>query len=190
MKFVVAGYGTRGDIEPCAAVGRELLRRGHDVRMAVPPNLIAFVESAGLPAVAYGPDARAYLDAQRYFWTCFFRSFWRIRDLVRLWLEVSVLANQCWEEVCATLTSLADGADLLVTTIPCEQAAANVSEYYDIPLATLHYYPVRINGTLVPNLPAPVIRSAMTVSRWLSWRMNKKLEDAHRRELVVCLVIK
>ncbi|EUA63464.1 glycosyltransferase family 28 N-terminal domain protein [Mycobacteroides abscessus 1948] len=28
MKFVLASYGTRGDIEPCAAVGRELIRRG------------------------------------------------------------------------------------------------------------------------------------------------------------------
>ncbi|MGA9677785.1 MAG: glycosyltransferase, partial [Mycobacterium sp.] len=40
MKFVLASYGSRGDIEPCAAVGRELLRRGHEVRMAVPPDLI------------------------------------------------------------------------------------------------------------------------------------------------------
>ncbi|WP_156764503.1 glycosyltransferase, partial [Mycobacterium sp. E3247] len=37
MKFAVASYGTRGDIEPCLAIGRELTRRGHDVRMAVPP---------------------------------------------------------------------------------------------------------------------------------------------------------
>ncbi|WP_156766796.1 glycosyltransferase, partial [Mycobacterium sp. E2327] len=39
MKFALASYGTRGDIEPCAAIGRELQRRGHDVRVAVPPNL-------------------------------------------------------------------------------------------------------------------------------------------------------
>ena len=58
MKFVLAGYGSRGDVEPCAAVGRELLRRGHDVRMAVPPNMLGFIESAGLAAVAYGPDSR------------------------------------------------------------------------------------------------------------------------------------
>jgi UDP:flavonoid glycosyltransferase YjiC (YdhE family) len=56
MKFVVAGYGSRGDIEPGAAVGVELLRRGHDVRMAVPPNMLGFVESAGLTGVPYGPD--------------------------------------------------------------------------------------------------------------------------------------
>ncbi|WP_156766532.1 glycosyltransferase, partial [Mycobacterium sp. E2327] len=39
MKFVLAAHGTRGDIEPGATVGVELRRRGHDVRMAVPPNL-------------------------------------------------------------------------------------------------------------------------------------------------------
>jgi len=32
MKFVLACCGTRGDFEPSAAVGRELLRRGHEVR--------------------------------------------------------------------------------------------------------------------------------------------------------------
>ena len=88
MKFVLACYGTRGDVEPCAAVGRELLRRGHEVRMAVPPDLVGFVEAAGLPAVAYGPDSQAILDAHRNFWTLFFRNFWRIRELIRLWREV------------------------------------------------------------------------------------------------------
>jgi len=48
MKLVLASYGTRGDVEPCVVVGRELLRRGHDVRMAVPPDLVGFAEGAGL----------------------------------------------------------------------------------------------------------------------------------------------
>jgi UDP:flavonoid glycosyltransferase YjiC (YdhE family) len=64
MKFAVAVHGTRGDIEPCAAVGLELMRRGHDVRVAAPPNLVAFVETAGLaPAQAYGVDSQKQLDA-------------------------------------------------------------------------------------------------------------------------------
>jgi UDP:flavonoid glycosyltransferase YjiC (YdhE family) len=52
MKFALAAHGSRGDVEPCAAVGLELLCRGRDVRIAVPPNLVGFVEAAG---VAYGP---------------------------------------------------------------------------------------------------------------------------------------
>jgi UDP:flavonoid glycosyltransferase YjiC (YdhE family) len=82
-----------------------------------------------------------------------------------------------------TLTSLAEGADLLLTGLGFEEYAANVAEYYDIPLATLHYIPVRANGLLVPFLPAPLNRCAITVNDWLSWRMGKKREDAQRREL-------
>jgi UDP:flavonoid glycosyltransferase YjiC (YdhE family) len=183
MKFVLASYGTRGDIEPCAAVGRELLRRGHEVHMAVPPNLVGFAESAGLAAVAYGPDLQAILDAQRNFSTCLFRNAWRIQDLIRLWGEVWELTTQCWEEISTTLTSLADGADLLFTGLMFEQPAANVAEYYDIPLATLHTLPMRANGHLVSFLPTPLTRSVMTMSDWLSWRVMKGVEDAQRREL-------
>src|ERR1700756_3066787 len=92
MKFVLASYGTRGDVEPCAAIGRELLRRGHDVRMAVPRDLVGFVESAGLTAVAYRLDSKAPLEAYRNFWMCLFHTFWRIQDLRRLWSEL-------WEHV-------------------------------------------------------------------------------------------
>ena len=56
MRFVLATLGSRGDVEPCAAIGRELQRRGHEVQMAVPPNMVGFVESAGLAAIPHGPD--------------------------------------------------------------------------------------------------------------------------------------
>ncbi len=185
MKFALASYGTRGDVEPCAALGRELLRRGHEVRMAVPPDLVGFAESAGLTAVAYGRDSQAMLDTDFFsnFWKYFFRSVWKIQDLIRLWRESWEFVTQCWGEMSTTLTSLADGADLLFTGLIFEQPAANVAEYYDIPLATLHYTPVRANGQLLPFLPSPLGRSAMTVNEWLSWRMAKKVEDAQRREL-------
>jgi UDP:flavonoid glycosyltransferase YjiC (YdhE family) len=183
MKFVLASWGSRGDIEPCVAVGRELLRRGHDVLVAVPPDLVGFAESAGLAAVAYGPDARAILDAHRDFWTFFFRNFWRIQDLIRLRREVEEPVIQRWGEISTTLTSLAAGADLLVTGVNFEQPAANVAEHYGIPLAALHTFPLRANGQFVPILPAPLGRGAMTVFEWVAWRTAKKLEDAQRREL-------
>ncbi len=182
MKFVLASYGTRGDVEPCAAIGRELLRRGHEVRMVVAPDLVRFVESVGLAAVACGPDPRAWQDLHRDLLT-HIRKFWKIQDLIRLRREDFELFTQCWEEIGTTLMSLADGADLLLTGVIAEQTAANVAEYYDIPLATPHTFPMRANGQLVPMLPAPLTRSAMTVSEWLGWPMTKKLVDAQRREL-------
>ena len=44
-----------------------------------PADLIGFAESAGLAAVAYGPDTQAWLEVTRNFWARFFRNFWRIR---------------------------------------------------------------------------------------------------------------
>ena len=183
MKFVLACYGSRGDVEPSIAVGRELLRRGHEVRVAVPPDLVGFAEAAGLAAVAYGLDAQAPLEAQGNFMTCLLRNPWRVQELTRLWREHGEILAQCWMEMSTTLTSLAEGADLLISGLVFQQLAANVGEYYDIPFAALHYFPMRANGQLLPFLPSPLIRSAMQVDDWLGWRMTKKVEDAQRREL-------
>jgi UDP:flavonoid glycosyltransferase YjiC (YdhE family) len=183
MRFVLAAYGTRGDVEPFIVVGRELLRRGHEVCVAVAPNLVGDVEAAGLAAVAYGMDSQAVIDMHRDFWTSLFRNFWKIREVTRLWREIWEPGIQSWQEMSTTLTSLADGADLLLTGISFQEGAANVAEHYGIPLATLHTFPMRAHGQFMPLLPARLGRSAMTALEWLHWRMTRKVENAQRREL-------
>lgn len=187
MKFVLSFYGTRGDVEPGVAVGRELLRRGHEVRMVVPPDLVGFAEAAGLSAVACGPDVRVWQDVNRDFWARFLRNFWknfwRIRDLRELLREDWRFLVQCWEDVSTTLRSQAADADLLFTGVLGEESAGNVAEYYSLPFATLHVFPIRANGQLVPGLPARLGRSIMRLSEWLGWPMFKRLEDPQRRSL-------
>ncbi|BBZ13028.1 glycosyltransferase [Mycobacterium branderi] len=183
MKFVLASWGSRGDVEPFGAVGRELQRRGHEVCIAVPPDLVGFIEAAGVTAVGYGPDLRGIADAHRDYWTCFFRHFWKLGDLNKLRSAVWEPVAERWEEMSSTLTSLADGADLLFTGLNFENAAANVAEYHDIPLATLHFFPLRANGQLLPFLPAPLGRGAISVFWWMSWLGSKKLEDTQRSNL-------
>ena len=158
MKFVVAGYGSRGDVEPCLAVGRELLRRGHEVRMAVPPNLLSLVESAGLAAVAYGPDSQAVEG--------FRRDFSKIENPITKVLEATEHITQVWAEKGTTLTELAHGADLLLAGITEQGLAANVAEFHGIPLAALHMYPMRILQL-----------------QWLDWRITQEAENTHRRAL-------
>ena len=183
MKFVLACYGTRGDIEPGVVLGRELVRRGHEVRMAVAPDMVAGVETAGLPAVGYGLDTKAEIDSHRDFWTSLFRNFWKIREVSKLWREVWDRGIQSSAEMSRTLVSLTDGADVLITGISFQEGAANIAEYYDIPLVTLHTFPMRAHGYLLPFLPAWAGRWAMTAFWWLHWRLMRKSEDAQRRGL-------
>ena len=182
MKVVLAANGTRGDVEPCATVGLELLRRGHEVRMAVPPNLVDFVESAGLAAVGCGPDSQEGVNAAADFVDHAFKLQNPI-NLVRVGRELFV---DGWAQMSRTLTSLADGADLLVTGHTYHGVVANVAEYYDIPVAGLHYFPICVNGQLAhPSipLPTPVVRSTMRAAWRLYWRISKGVDDAQRREL-------
>ncbi|OBK88049.1 glycosyltransferase [Mycobacterium sp. 1165178.9] len=183
MKFVLACYGTRGDVEPVVAVGRELLARGHDVRMAVSPGQIGFAEAAGVPAVAYGLERKEMLDAHRNFWRALAENPWRIRNLIKVWRESWEPSVQYWGQMSRTLTELADGADLIFTGLAYQEIAADVAEYHNIPLATLDHIPLRPNGQLVPFLPGRLGRAAIVVGEWLIWGVWKKTQDAQRREL-------
>lgn len=176
MKFVIAIHGTRGDVEPGAAVGLELLRRGHEVHMAVPPDLIGLMESVGLPASAYGPDSQQQLDEGM--------NPWKIQNPAALLRNVNEYMNRAWTEMSTPLVPLAEGADLIATGTNYQEVPANVAEYYDIPFVGIHPSPVRIPaGRLLPKVPAPLTRSAMSAAWWLYWRMTKNAEDAQRREL-------
>lgn len=134
MKVVLAGYGSRGDVEPCVAVARELRGRGHDVAIAVPPDKLAVAESVGLAAVAYGPDSREQINMA----TTFVRN---VQNPMSALPQVIERVTTVWTGKSETLASLAAGADLLVAGMNEQRLAANVAEHVGIPLAALHFFP-------------------------------------------------
>jgi len=138
MKFVLAAYGSRGDVEPCAVVGRELQRRGHDVRIAVPPNMVALVESVGLDAVAYGPDSHAQLNTAADFLVG------NMNNPYGALPEIVERVARVWVDKGTVLASLAAGADLIVTGMNEQRLAANIAEHQGIPLVALHLFPSQI----------------------------------------------
>jgi UDP:flavonoid glycosyltransferase YjiC (YdhE family) len=80
--------------------------------------------------------------------------------------QVLERVTQSWAEKGATLTSLANGADLLLANMNEQRLAANVAECHGIPFAALHVFPARI-------MP----------SGWLYSSITKEAEDAQRRAL-------
>lgn len=134
MKIVLAAYGSRGDVEPCVAVARELHRRGHDVVIAVPPDKLDLAESAELAAVAYGPDSREQINMA----TNFVRN---VQNPMSALPQLIERVTTVWTGKSETLTSVAAGADLLVAGMNEQRLAANVGEHFGIPLAALHFFP-------------------------------------------------
>jgi len=154
MKVVLAAYGSRGDTEPFAAVGRELLRRGHDVCIAVAPSMVGFLELAGLAAVPFGPESLASSRNRSP------------QDPAGAGLDEKQYLFRAMEEWATTLTALAHGADLLLTGRVEQQLADNVAEYYGIPHVALHFYP----------------QAHLRQSGWVGDAMEEA-ENAHRRAL-------
>ncbi|GAB1813975.1 glycosyltransferase [Mycobacterium sp. MUNTM1] len=134
MKIALAAYGSRGDVEPCVAVARELHRRGHEVVIGVPPDKLGMAESAGLAAVAYGPDSREQVNMA----TNFVRN---VGNPVSALPQLIERVTTVWTGKTRTLTSVAAGADLLVAGMNEQRLAANVGEHFGIPLAALHFFP-------------------------------------------------
>jgi vancomycin aglycone glucosyltransferase len=159
MKGVVVSYGSRGDIEPCTVVARELLRRGHDVHMAVPPNLLSLAQSQGLAGVAYGPDSHEQFDALPQFVA-------RMRNPYEALPDIVQRVTQVWADKNAVLAPLTDGADVLLAGMTEQRLAANVADYQGIPLVALHFFPARLQ-----------------LSGLLHSQVTKLAEDPQRRAL-------
>lgn len=179
MKFAIAVHGTRGDIEPATAVALELMRRGHEVRMAVPPNLVGFAEAAGVEGVVgYGPDSQKQLEAE------VFREWFKLRNPVTVFHQGRDYITDGWQQMGETLREMADGVDLILTGTTYQEVAANVAEFYRIPLAALHYFPARASSRGLPvQVPFAIAKPAFAVAEWAHWRLLKPADDEQRRSL-------
>ncbi|WP_227983778.1 glycosyltransferase [Nocardia spumae] len=166
MRIAIPLTGTRGDVQPVLALGLELRRRGHDVVLGAPPNLVEFAASAGLSAQACGPDVQQLYSSEEGQRALAAGNTLRLMQLVaRQMAEYADRMNREVVEVCA-------GAELIVASTVTEDRATSVAEAMDVPLVSLHYYPARANGAypfpgaLPPSWvpPAAVNRATWTVA--------------------------
>ncbi len=64
MHITILTYGSRGDIQPFVALGVELMRSGHNVRLAVPALFEGFVTAQGLEFAVLSGDPQALLRSE------------------------------------------------------------------------------------------------------------------------------
>ncbi|SDD87670.1 UDP:flavonoid glycosyltransferase YjiC, YdhE family [Mycolicibacterium neoaurum] len=189
MKIAITIHGTRGDVEPCAAVALELQRRGHEVPMAVPPNLVDFVESVGLSAVGYGPDSQQQLEGDVFerpdALTAAGPADWmRLGNPLDAVRRARAAATRGWDEMSELLLAMATDADLLVTGTAYQEIAGNIAEARGLPLAEVHYFPVRANRQLLPaRVPKAVVAAGYSAGAWMHWQLLRPAEARQRAVL-------
>ncbi|WP_433662910.1 glycosyltransferase [Nocardia sp. CA-128927] len=140
MRVAIPLTGTRGDVQPAVALGLELRRRGHDVLLGAPPNLVDFATRAGLSAVSCGPDVQQLYSSDEGQKALAAGSSFRLMQLVgKQMADYAEQMNREVIDVCA-------GADIIVSTMLTEDRAASVAEAMRVPLVSLHGFPCRKNA--------------------------------------------
>ncbi|MFD3747847.1 glycosyltransferase [Nocardia sp. NPDC058633] len=147
MRALLAFTGSRGDAQPGILLARSLRERGHDVTLALAPNLVVFARDHGVPAVPFGRDTADLLHAQRTD-----RRFASRDPRTRL-RALFDLQRRGVPEQLADLRALAPGHDVVVAGMAGEEVAESVARAVGLPFAAVHFFPIQPNS-VVPVVPA------------------------------------
>ncbi|WP_439031736.1 glycosyltransferase [Gordonia terrae] len=182
MRFALAVHGSRGDVQPAVAVGAELARRGHQVRIAVPEDLVELTAASGLPTQVLAPST-ADLLASPLVKERLKSKNPRVR--LRALGEVADHGRATSEQV---MGELADASDLLVTGPLAQDRADAIAQSRGIPFVPLHYCPLRPNASLDVRYrayPRPVSRAMWQLADRVYWMTVRGADRRLREQLGV-----
>jgi sterol 3beta-glucosyltransferase len=136
MRIVLLARGTRGDVQPMVVLAAELRRRGHEVILGVPPNLVNFAAQAGFDAHPVGPDSHAFLQSAEG------QTLLASGNAKELMAGFAKVAHIHLEQTHRELLQVADGADLIVAGVLLAEHAASAAEAKRVPVVILHFGPL------------------------------------------------
>lgn len=145
LRIVLMTHGTRGDVQPLVALGREFVRRGHEPVLAVPIGSADLVRAAGLTLEPLPVDWREFLASPSPE-----RRWVTSGDSQEFLAGLRTVMAAHAADIARTLYQVSEGADLIVSGSLTEDVATVIAEARRIPLALLQLFPVRPNH-VVPN---------------------------------------
>ena len=162
MKIVLAGYGTRGDVQPLVALGVRLRAEGHDVVVAASQVFEELVRGRGLEFHTAGGDVEALL---RRHGEVLVRHQER---MLRQFLDFArAEAGRLFDQTYAA----ARGADLVVAGV--HSAAPSVAEALGLPYRTLLFCPQLIPSRHHPPMGIPWLSLPAFCNRVLWWALSR-----------------
>jgi vancomycin aglycone glucosyltransferase len=174
MRVLLTGVGTRGDVQPVVALAVEMRRRGHDVRLCVPPNFIDWVVGLGFTATPIGIAMRQPSGAAA-------QASPPTPEQVRALVE-----HLARDQFDATAKA-AEGCDVIVAGGAHQYAARSIAERQGIPSVVAVYAPVALPSPDHAPAAEPGGDPESNLQRWRdesrSWndRLLERINDNRAR---------
>jgi vancomycin aglycone glucosyltransferase len=163
MRALLSAVGTRGDVQPIVALALRVRELGHEARLCVPPNFVAWVRSFAFDASPVGlemrfPSARRSGDGTPALTEAELR---RMREVMP-----DLITDQF-----DAIAAAADGCDVILGGNAHQYAARSIAEYRGIRYVTAVYAPVALPSPDHAPPPAPGLAweqasAAVNVQRW------------------------
>lgn len=145
MRVLLSTIGSRGDVQPLAALALELKALGQEARLCVPPDFKDWIESLGISVTPIGPELRKITAAPSA--APGPPSAERRRQLAE-----ATVATQF-----ETVTAAAEGCDMIVAATALQIAARSVAERMGIPYVFVAYCPTVLPSPHHAPPPLPPI---------------------------------
>jgi sterol 3beta-glucosyltransferase len=137
MRLTLLAKGTRGDVQPLMVLGAELRRRGHEVVLGTPPNLVEFATRAGFSARPVGIDSLAFLQSPEG------HALLASGNARKLAAGFAKVARDHLEQTHREILDATEGAELIVSGVLLAEHAACVAEVKQLPFVLVHFAPLR-----------------------------------------------
>ncbi|MFD0483188.1 glycosyltransferase [Kineococcus sp. GCM10028916] len=170
MRITILAMGSRGDVQPAAVLGVELLHRGHEVVPATTDDLEPFGETLALPVVSFGFDLRAFLRSPEGQTLLKSRN---VREYLAGFVQVKLKHAQVMRA--AMLTACAE-ADVIVSDRLLLDEASSVAEANGARFVGLHHAPREPNSHFTSFMltqrraPRPLNRATHLLFDRLEWK--------------------
>ena len=146
MRILFSTIGSRGDIQPVVALALHLKALGHEIRVCVPPDFREWIESLGISVTPMGPHVRKFAASRGM-------ASQTLNPLTaeqRRQMAEATVATQF-----ETLSSSAQGCDVIVAATALQVAARSVAEKLGIPYVFAAYTPVVLPSSHHAPPPLP-----------------------------------
>jgi vancomycin aglycone glucosyltransferase len=171
MRVLLSTIGSRGDVQPLVALALQLKALGQEVRLCTPPDFRDWIESFGIPVTPIGPEVRRFAVSGTSS-TAGPPSLERRRQFAE-----GTVATQF-----ETITTAAQGCDIIVAATALQVAARSVAERMGIGYVFAAYSPTVLPSQhhappALPPIPGQAPAPPTTDNRELWARDAERFND-------------